>query len=119
MPKKKEVELIKRDRPECLTGETWRARTGCGKIYVTVNIDGNGRLFEVFANMGKAGGCASSQTEALGRLVSLILRCGGSLERIVKQLDGISCHTSNGKSSSCANAVASVLKKYDHGEEKK
>ena len=52
-------------RPQLLTGETQRMETGCGKLFVIMNDDEYGPR-EVFANMGKAGGCASSNTEALG-----------------------------------------------------
>jgi ribonucleoside-diphosphate reductase alpha chain len=45
-------------------------KTGCGPLYVTVNQDSSG-LFELFTTMGKAGGCAASQSEAIGRMVSL------------------------------------------------
>ena len=62
-------------RPQLLTGETQRMDTGCGKLFVIMNDDEYGPR-EVFANMGKAGGCASSNTEALGRLISLALKKG-------------------------------------------
>ena len=59
-----------RARPAVVTGSTRAMRTGCGKLYVTINRDERGP-FELFATMGKAGGCAASQTEAIARLVSL------------------------------------------------
>ncbi|WP_413877291.1 vitamin B12-dependent ribonucleotide reductase, partial [Albidovulum sp.] len=56
---------VKRDRPKALKGWTYQMQTGCGPLYVTVNEDKAG-LFELFTTMGKAGGCASSQCEAIG-----------------------------------------------------
>ena len=67
-------------RPRLLSGETERMDTGCGKLFVIMNDDEHGPR-EVFANMGKAGGCASSNTEALGRLISLALKKGAVAER--------------------------------------
>ncbi|MBI5196222.1 MAG: vitamin B12-dependent ribonucleotide reductase, partial [Nitrospirae bacterium] len=85
--------IVPKKRPEAIKGTTRLLKTGCGHLYVTVNEDTNGNLFELFTHMGKAGGCAASQAEAIGRLVSLALR--GNIEpvEIVKQLRGISCHS--------------------------
>ena len=69
--------------------------TGCGKLFVIMNDDEYGPR-EVFANMGKAGGCASTNTEALGRLISLALKKGASPDEIVEQLKGIRCHVPYG-----------------------
>ncbi|MBI5014242.1 MAG: vitamin B12-dependent ribonucleotide reductase [Deltaproteobacteria bacterium] len=107
----------KRDRPRVLTGKTYEMRTGCGPLYITINEDGNG-LFEVFTTMGKAGGCAASQCEAIGRLVSLAWRSGLGAEPMVKQLRGISCHKPAGFGSSrvlsCADALASAVHQHLH-----
>lgn len=106
-------------RAEVTRGITRRMMTGCGKLYVTINEDKEGQPFEVFNQMGKAGGCAASQSEAIGRLVSLALRSGIEPEQIVKQLQGISCHSpvwQHGvKVLSCADAVAKALEWYLEG----
>ena len=92
-------------------------QTGCGPLYVTINEDKNG-LFELFTTMGKAGGCASSQCEAIGRMVSLAWRSGVQARQVVKQLLGISCHCPSGfgdsKILSCADAVAKAIQALIH-----
>ena len=72
--------------------------------------------FEVFAVMGKSGGCAASQTEAISRLVSLGLRCGIDPEQIVKQMKGVRCPNQawqkGGKIYSCSDAIGKALERY-------
>lgn len=108
--------IVPRKRPEMIKGATRFMQTGCGNIYVTVNEDENGQLFELFTSMGKAGGCASSQAEAIGRLVSLAFRSNIEPDEVVKQLKGISCHQpawcNGGKILSCSDAIAKALEKY-------
>jgi ribonucleoside-diphosphate reductase alpha chain len=105
-----------RPRPDTLIGVTKEIKTSCGKLYVTINRDEKG-IFEVFNQMGKAGGCAASQSEAIGRLASLALRSGVQPGMIVKQLKGISCHLpswggNGGKILSCADAVSKAIEWY-------
>ncbi|MBN2483229.1 MAG: vitamin B12-dependent ribonucleotide reductase [Candidatus Omnitrophica bacterium] len=102
-------------RPEMIMGTTTKITTGCGNLYITVNQDPDGEFFEVFTQMGKAGGCAASQLEAVGRLISLALRGGVDLKVVVEQLKGIRCPSPNWmngkKIFSCADAIARVLEK--------
>jgi ribonucleoside-diphosphate reductase alpha chain len=111
-----QAKIVPRKRPEAIIGETRTMKTGCGTIYITVNEDEHGQLFELFTHMGKAGGCASSQAEAIGRLVSLALRSNIEPEAIINQLKGITCHqqtwSSGGKITSCSDAIAKALEKY-------
>ena len=78
-----------RHRNRVTTGKTSKFRMGCGTLFVTVNGDENG-ICEVFANLGKAGGCPS-QSEATCRAVSAALRSGVDPAVLVEQLKGIRC----------------------------
>ena len=86
-----EVRAVPRSRPQRIQGVTERVRTGHGNMYVTINFDENNRPFEVFGNLGKAGGCDSAQLEAISRLVSLALRSGIDPNAVLEQLRGITC----------------------------
>ncbi len=114
--------IIPRKRPEVVRGTTRRMRTGCGNLYITINEDENGNIFELFTHMGKAGGCAASQAEAIGRLISLALRSNIEPIEIQKQLRGISCHSpawdNGGKISSCSDAISKALERYREKGEK-
>lgn len=78
-----------RPRPAITRGVTERIRTGDGSLFITINEDDTG-MCEVFASLGKAGGAAAAQSEAMCRLISLALRSGLDPRAIVDQLKGIS-----------------------------
>ena len=78
-----------RGRPIITNGVTRRIRTGEGSLYITINEDQEG-LCEVFTTIGKAGGNAAAQSEAISRLISLALRSGVNPNSVVRQLKGIS-----------------------------
>jgi len=105
-----------RPRPKMTAGVTTRMKTSCGDLYVTINEDEKGGPFEVFCNMGKAGGCEGSQNEAIGRLVSLAFRSGVAPQSVIRQLIGIRCNKPYGLGKdtvhSCADAIASSLMEY-------
>ena len=86
---KETTDKTPRTRPNQTKGVTRRIRTGEGTLYITINEDENG-LCEVFTTIGKAGGNAAAQSEAISRLISLSLRSGLDPKAIVRQLKGIS-----------------------------
>ena len=109
--------LKPKKRKNIIYGYTEKIKTGCGNLYVTLNIDDD-KLFEVFLQMGKSGGCAASQLEVISRLISLSLRSGIDSKDIIKHLKGIRCPNPsihNGEQVlSCLDAVGFVLDKcYD------
>lgn len=105
--------ILPKPRPNIVRGTTTKMGTGCGNLYVTINEDDDGHPFEVFMQMGKAGGCAASQLEAMGRLVSLAFRSGIDVKAIVDQLRGIRCPSPSwekgGRIFSCSDAIARVI----------
>ena len=108
-------EIAPRPRPEVIIGTTTKVSTGCGNLYVTINVDEDGKPFELFTQMGKAGGCAASQLEATGRLVSLAFRAGVEVKSIIEQLRNIRCPSPSWVKGqrifSCADAIARVVER--------
>jgi len=108
-------EIAPRPRPEVIIGTTTKVSTGCGNLYVTINVDEDGKPFELFTQMGKAGGCAASQLEATGRLVSLAFRAGIEVKSIIEQLRNIRCPSPSWEKGqrifSCADAIARVVER--------
>ena len=109
-----------KERPETLSGYTTKIKTGYGYLYVTVT-EFEGRPFEVFATIGKSGRSTTAKTEAIGRLVSLALRSGVKVDKIVNQLKGIGgeypIFQDGGLVLSIPDAISRVLEKqYMTGE---
>lgn len=106
----------KRQRPTMLNGRTMKMNSPLGDLYVTVNEDESGRPFEVFCTLGKAGGAAMADAEAIGRLISLALRSGIPITSLKDQLRGISCDRTVGvgpnKVLSAPDAIGQALERY-------
>jgi ribonucleoside-diphosphate reductase alpha chain len=103
-----------KERPDTLDGFTTKMGTGMGNLYVTVT-EYEGRPFEVFATIGKSGRSTTAKTEAIGRLVSLALRSGVRVEKVVEQLKGIGgehpVFQKDGLVLSIPDAISRVLEK--------
>jgi ribonucleoside-diphosphate reductase alpha chain len=82
-------------RPRKAEGATWRVESPLGTCFITVNHDPGGQPLEVFANVGKAGSDIAAVSEAMGRLISLVLRLPSPLppservREVISQLQGI------------------------------
>ncbi|MCL1939172.1 MAG: vitamin B12-dependent ribonucleotide reductase [Desulfovibrionaceae bacterium] len=87
-----EKNRIVRDRPDLVYGFTQKVRTGHGIMYVTIN-EVDGKPFEAFVTIGKSGRSTTAKAEAVGRLVSLALRSGIEVKKIVQQIKGIGGET--------------------------
>jgi ribonucleoside-diphosphate reductase alpha chain len=117
-----EDRLKVKPRPRTMKGVTYRAETPLGTAFVTVNQNGEGEPFEVFASVGKAGSDTSAVSEAIGRLISLVLRLPSPMsprervEQIVNQLSGIGGRRQMGfgkdRVKSLPDAIAQVLAEH-------
>ncbi len=116
-----------RPRPTVLQGKTYRRPTPVGTAWITVNSDESGEPFEVFLNVGKAGSDVAADSEALGRLISLILRLPSPLsprerlQEVIHQLSGIGGGRSMGfgpqRVRSLPDAIAQVLRHHLEGSD--
>jgi ribonucleoside-diphosphate reductase alpha chain len=118
----------KKPRPRRLRGYTYSISTPVGKAFVTINENGGDHPFEVFVSTAKAGSETAAVSEAIGRLISYLLRLASPvlprdrLKEIVKQLSGIGGGRSLGfgpnRVRSLPDGVAQTLAEYlDDSEE--
>ncbi len=113
---------LKKPRARRLRGETYRVETPLGTTFVTVNENGGDQPFEVFLHTSKAGSETAAVSEAMGRLISYILRMNSPIEprkrlqEVVRQLSGIGGGRSMGlgpkRVRSLPDGVAQVLGEY-------
>lgn len=109
MGEKTIVEVIFKGNGSVLDSETFNKKTGCGKLYVTCNKNDNGEIVAVSAMLGKSGGCAASQTEAIGSLATVALAHGADIGVVISAIKGISCHSPAEGGLSCADAIAKAI----------
>ena len=112
----------KKPRPRSLRGYTYTISTPLGKAFVTINENGGDQPFEVFINTAKAGSDTAAVSEAIGRLISYILRLASPVsprDRLtgsLRQLSGIGGGRSLGfgpnRVRSLPDGVAQVLAEY-------
>jgi len=99
-------------RPDVIKGTTYTISTGYGDLFVTINSHNN-RPFEILCQLGKSGASEMAKAEAIGRLASVMLRCGIHPRTIVEQLSGIvgseSVFTKHGLVKSIPDAVSKIL----------
>jgi ribonucleoside-diphosphate reductase alpha chain len=111
------------DLPEIVSGLRIRQLTPFGNMHVKITVDPRSdRELEVFAQLGKGGDLATSDLEAICRMISLWLRSGGSLRHVIKQLAGIGSSlqipTRAGRIMSLGDGLAAALKKYMRAKER-
>ena len=112
----------KKPRPRSLRGHTYNVGTPLGKAFVTINENGGNQPFEVFINTSKAGSDTAAVSEAIGRLISYILRLASPvaprdrLKEVWRQLSGIGGGRSLGfgpnRVRSLPDGVSQVLAEY-------
>ncbi len=112
----------KKPRPRTLHGYTYSIETPLGKAFVTINENGGSQPFEVFINTAKAGSETAAHSEAMGRLISYILRLASPVEPrerlklIMEQLGGIGGGRSLGfgpnRVRSLPDGIAKALDEY-------
>jgi ribonucleoside-diphosphate reductase alpha chain len=102
------------ERPEVLHGKTYQIRTGYGDMLVTINSLSNDEPFEVICQLGKSGASETAKAEAIGKLVSTLLRCSVDPEIVIKQLEGIVGGSTiigrHGTISSIPDALAKIMR---------
>jgi len=119
----------KKPRPRSLPGYTYSVDTPLGKAFITINENGGNQPFEVFINTAKAGSETAAVSEAIGRLISYILRIASPIEpvkrlhEVVRQLQGIGGGRTLGfgpnRVRSLADGVSQVLEGYLEGREER
>ena len=102
-------------RPEVAESRTTKINNGCGSNYISVSFDENSKPFEIFSTLGKTGGCGSAQNESIGRMASLALRNGATIEDVIRHLRGIQCNRPVGfgdnRVLSCGDGISQALER--------
>jgi ribonucleoside-diphosphate reductase alpha chain len=121
--KQPEAVLEPRELPPITSAIRVRQSTPFGNMHIQITVDPvTEREQEVFAQLGKGGDIATSDLEAICRMISLWLRSGGRLHHVIKQLSGIGSSlqipTRHGRIMSLGDGLAQGLKRYTRAKER-
>jgi len=115
------VEPKKKKTPEAARGIRLRKACDAGKVYTSVFFEEGDGPVEVFVNLGKSGGYMAGSAEVTGRLASLALKYGATLDEVADELVGISCGQrvgfGNGAVLSMFDAIGKSLLEISRGEQ--
>lgn len=114
------IEPAKRRETQRVNGSTFKQSSSCvPSMYVTVNKAESGDIFEVFTNA--SGGCQAN-ISTITRLISLALRSGVKVSKVIDELRENRCNACQllrrqGKnvSLSCGNAIADAIESMIDG----
>lgn len=119
--KQEEVKILKKKTPEAARGIRLRKACDVGRVYTSVFFEEGDGPVEVFVNLGKSGGYMAGSAEVTGRLASLALKYGATLDEVADELVGISCGQrvgfGNGTVLSMFDAVGKSLLEISRGEQ--
>jgi len=105
--------MTEKKRPKTVDGSVTKIKLTCGNAYITIGTV-DGKIFEVFTNVGKAGGCTTCMLQSLTTAVTMGIRNGVPLEVFIKKMIGQGCpsmtYDEGAKYLSCVDAIGQVLK---------
>jgi len=101
------------ERPDKLEGKTFRLKSGCGNMHITINGTDEYPIFEIFTVGGKNGSCSSVFLDVSNILITRCLRLGDDPREIVETLKNYDCPKSSGNGTvSCPEGIANMMKAY-------
>jgi ribonucleoside-diphosphate reductase alpha chain len=108
--------MNKLPRPKIVSSVTKKVKLVCGNAYVTVSFNDN-MVFEIFAVIGKSGGCVTCMLQSLTTAITLGIRYGVPVEEYIKHLTGYACPSMSWEDGvkylSCVDAVGQILKEQN------
>ncbi len=111
----------KKATPTIARGVRLKKKCDMGNVYTSIFYEAGDGPIEVFVNLGKSGGYMAGTAEVTGRLASLALKYGATLDEVSEHLIGISCGQKVGLGSgtvlSMFDAVGKSLLEIAKGEQ--
>jgi len=112
---------VKKATPIMARGVRLKKKCDLGSVYTSIFYEAGDGPVEVFVTLGKSGGFMAGAAEATGRLASLSLKYGASLDEIAEEMVGISCGQKIGLGNSTVlsmfDAVGKSLLEISRGEQ--
>ncbi|MEM2660918.1 MAG: TSCPD domain-containing protein [Nitrososphaeria archaeon] len=98
-----------------LNSKTYEENLPCGSLYLTFCFNGGEKPKKIIVQVGRAGQCLRSWSDAISRTINLYLQNNGDLEELAKELRHIRCDKvlpNPEKPKSCADAIAKIIEEF-------